>query len=216
MNKVDKVKKMKEILADNLNYYIDKSGKSQTDIARELDIPETTMSNWTRGNTYPRTDKLELLADYFCIKRSDLTEERNEVENYAEIDMSQTKRIPVLGAIACGEAALIYESVEGYTTEPVSDLPSGSVFALRAKGESMMPTIPDGALVIIREQAIVENGEIAAVLLNGDTEATLKRIKRQGDVLLLVPDNKDYDIIIVDDNNPARVIGKAISVKYKL
>ncbi|HEY9571253.1 MAG TPA: XRE family transcriptional regulator [Metalysinibacillus sp.] len=207
---------LKNIMAKNLSHYIDRSGKTQTDISRELNIPETTMSNWIRGNTYPRTDKVQLLADYFGVRRSDLTEERSVINNVTEIDTTNIRRIPVLGEIACGSPILAEQNIESYTYEFAESLPHGTLFSLVAKGESMEPTIPDGALVIIREQANVENGEIAAVLMNGGTEATLKRVKRQGDVLLLVPDNKDYDVMIVDDNNPAKIIGKAISFKFKL
>ena len=185
------------------------------EVAERLGKTEATIQRYESGNIKNlKNDIILELAQILNVSPAYLMGWEKPANAY-EVKPNFVK-IPILGEIACGGAALVYESVEGYTTEPISDLPSGSVFALRAKGESMLPTIPDGALVIIREQAVVENGEVAAVLLNGDTEATIKRIKRQGDVLLLVPDNKDYDIIIVDDNNPARIIGKAISVKYKL
>ena len=188
---------------------------SVEELAKRVGIAKSTLSRYENGQREFPINDVGKYAKVFNVTVEYLLGLPERPTNTIDIQPNFVK-IPILGAIACGEAALVYESVEGYTAEPISDLPSGSVFALRAKGESMLPTIPDGALVIIREQAVVENGEIAAVLLNGDTEATLKRIKRQGDVLLLVPDNKDYDIIIVDDNNPARIIGKAISVKYKL
>lgn len=74
----------------------------------------------------------------------------------------------------------------------------------------MEPTIHDGSLVTIREQPTVEDGEIAAVLVDGDNEATLKRVKHQGDLIMLMPDNKEYDPIILDKCNPGRIVGKAI------
>ncbi|WP_229408326.1 S24 family peptidase [Limosilactobacillus reuteri] len=55
--------------------------------------------------------------------------------------------------------------------------PKGNLFALRCKGKSMEPTIHDGSIVTIREQPTVEDGEIAAALVDGDNEATLKRVK---------------------------------------
>ena len=68
----------------------------------------------------------------------------------------------------------------------------------------------------IREQPDVEDGEIAAALVDGDTEATLKRIKRQGDLVMLMPDNKNYDPIILDKRNPGRIIGKAVHVSWNI
>lgn len=74
----------------------------------------------------------------------------------------------------------------------------------------MEPTIPDGSHVLIREQSEVEYGEIAAVLVNGDTEVTLKKYTRQGDTVLLMPINSAHEPIIITEDNPARIIGKAI------
>lgn len=74
----------------------------------------------------------------------------------------------------------------------------------------MEPTIHDGSLVTIREQPTVEDGEIAAVLVDDDNEATLKRVKHQGDLVMLMPDNKEYDPIILDKDHPGRIVGKAI------
>ena len=80
----------------------------------------------------------------------------------------------------------------------------------------MEPTIPNGSYVLIRHQLSVEDGEIAAVLVNGDEEATLKRVKRQGDMIMLIPDNSKYPPFIVNKDNPARIIGKAVKISIDL
>lgn len=72
-------------------------------MARDLNIPETTVSNWMKASTYPRPDKLQLMADYFNIKRSDLTEE--QPTNLIEVQPNFV-RIPILGVIACGDTSL--------------------------------------------------------------------------------------------------------------
>ena len=76
----------------------------------------------------------------------------------------------------------------------------------------MEPTISDGSKILIREQADVENGEIAAVLVNGDTKATIKRVKKQGETICLLPDNPKHEMYIVNESNPARIIGKSVKV----
>lgn len=124
--------------------------------------------------------------------------------------------IPLIGEISCGDPITAVENITGYIAEPASRLPSGVLFYLRARGDSMNPSIEDGSLVLIREQADVENGEIAAVLLDGDTKATLKRVKKDGKTLLLVPDNRKYPPIVVNKENPARIIGKAVRVTMEL
>ncbi|HBA1104956.1 TPA: XRE family transcriptional regulator, partial [Enterococcus faecium] len=70
--------------------------------------------------------------------------------------------------------------------------------------------------VLIRKQESVEDGEIAAVRVNGDEEATLKRIKRQGNIVMLVADNKEYDPYIITEDNPATIIGKAVKISIDL
>ncbi|MFC9541648.1 LexA family protein [Lysinibacillus sp. NPDC056959] len=210
---MDKSDKLKIVFSINLKQQLDKRGLNQTDMARDLNLPETTVSNWMKASTYPRPDKIQLMANYFNIRRSDLTEE--QPTNLIEIQPNFMK-IPILGTIACGEPILAEQNVEGYMYEFSELLPAGNIFALVAKGDSMEPTIPNGSKVLIREQSEVEYGEIAAVLVNGDTEATLKRVKKQGNTILLMPDNPKHEPYIVDQNNPAKIIGKAISFKVTL
>lgn len=75
----------KMIFAENLKFYIDRSGKSQKELAEMLGVATSTFNNWVRGNKYPRMDKVEMLANYFGILKSDLIErkvtERKEKDN---------------------------------------------------------------------------------------------------------------------------------------
>lgn len=66
---------LKEIMANNLKKQLKRKGKTQTMMAKDLNIPETTVSNWIKGKTYPRPDKIQLMADYFGVNRTQLTEE---------------------------------------------------------------------------------------------------------------------------------------------
>lgn len=65
---------LKVIMSDNIKRYLKRNGKTQTELANDLNIPETTVSNWINAKTYPRIDKIQAMADYFRINRSDLTE----------------------------------------------------------------------------------------------------------------------------------------------
>lgn len=136
--------------------------------------------------------------------------------NLVPINRASIVRIPILGTIKCGQPILAEDNITGYREELSDRLPSGNLFYLRSQGDSMLPTIPEGSLVLIREQPTVEYGEVAAVLVNGDTEATLKRVKKQGDIVMLIADNPDYPPYIITDDNPARIIGKAVQVSVDL
>lgn len=137
-------------------------------------------------------------------------------DNIGMISVNKLVKIPILGEIACGVPLLAEQNIEGYRYEISDILPTGELFFLKAKGDSMFPTIPDKSFVLIRRQESVEDGEIAAVLVNNDTEATLKRVKYQGDIILLMPDNNEYLPYVVNKDNDAKIIGKAIKLSVDL
>lgn len=125
------------------------------------------------------------------------------------IPIPQTRKIPLIGTIACGEPILATENIEEYISIP-KDL-SGD-FALICKGDSMINArIFDGDIVYIRQQDTVENGEIAAVLI--DNEATLKRVRFHPDRLILEPANPLYDPLVFrgEDMNNVHILGKAVA-----
>lgn len=73
----------KKILARNLKYYMDKHEIDRNDICNILNIPYTTVSDWLNAKKYPRIDRIELLADYFNIQKSDLIEDKTK-KNYID------------------------------------------------------------------------------------------------------------------------------------
>ena len=68
----------KEIMAKNIKYYMELHGKSRNEICEALGVKYTTFSDWVRGNAYPRIDKIEMLANYFGIEKSDLVEDKSK------------------------------------------------------------------------------------------------------------------------------------------
>ncbi|GBG94613.1 bifunctional S24 family peptidase / transcriptional regulator [Ligilactobacillus salitolerans] len=196
----------KKVMSANIKKQMKRLGIDRNKLVGDLGLKYTTVSDWINGKTYPRIDKIEMMADYFHVEKADLVEVTpSNLERPTGI-----KRIPVLGTIACGNPITADENIEEYRETVADHLPTGSLFYLKAKGESMAPTIPNGSYVLVREQPSVEDGEIAAVLVNGDTEATLKRVKRQQDIVMLMPDNPGFDPIILSDDYTGRIIGKAV------
>lgn len=130
------------------------------------------------------------------------------------LPLPKTRKIPLLGTIACGEPILATENVAEYVD---MDTDVHADFALRCKGDSMINArIFDGDVVYIRKQNTVENGEIAAVLIDGvesESEATLKRFFNEGDKIRLCAENPMYpDIQYHGENmNCVRIIGKAVA-----
>ena len=125
------------------------------------------------------------------------------------IPFPETRKIPLVGTIACGVPILAEENIEEYI-----DIPKelAGDFALICKGDSMINArIFDGDVVYIRQQDTVENGEIAAVLI--DCEATLKRVRIFEDHITLEPENPMYKPLSYwgEEMNQIRILGKAVA-----
>lgn len=122
-------------------------------------------------------------------------------------------RIPRVGQIACGTPILAEENVEAYDEVP-SDWHAD--FTLLCQGDSMEPKIKDGDVVAIHSQPMVENGEVAAVLIDG--EATLKRVFLFDDHIELRAVNPTFPTIlrIGEDMNTITIEGKAVGLCRKL
>ncbi|MGX7347810.1 LexA family protein [Aerococcus vaginalis] len=129
------------------------------------------------------------------------------------IHPAKIRNIPLIGTIACGEPITAEQNIDEYVATLDEGLPSGDLFYLNAKGDSMEPKIPDGSKVLCHAQPDVENGEIAAVLVNGDEEATLKKVHKFSNYVLLEAINEAYEPYVVDAEHPARIVGKAVSMK---
>lgn len=72
----------KAVMAKNIQYYMDKQGKTRTEMCEALGVKYTTFTDWVKGNTYPRIDKIELMANYFGISKADLVEDNQKEESY--------------------------------------------------------------------------------------------------------------------------------------
>ena len=172
---------------------------------------------YERGEREPGLEMLEAIADFFNVDMDFLLGKSN-IQNKARagvfstdniIPMPEMRKIPLIGCIACGAPILAEEHIEDYI-----DIPKHihADFALTCKGDSMINArIFDGDIVYIRKQDTVENGEIAAVLI--EDEATLKRVRLFDDHISLEPENPQYRPIVYwgDEMNSVRILGKAVA-----
>lgn len=199
----------KEVMATNINRLMRKYSVDRKKLSADTGISYTTLSSWLQKESYPRIDKIEKMANYFGVPKSELVEDHSTPDNVSQI--SHVRRVPIIGTIACGEPITADENIEGYVDEYFTgDAPSGKLFELKCHGDSMEPTVPDGAKALIRQQSDIEDGEIAAVLFLEKNEATLKRVRRVGNKVLLVPDNPRHKTIALDGKTPVKILGKLI------
>ena len=204
---------LKKVISARLNAQLAKTPYKKADVVRQTGISESTVYDYFNGHTLPSPESIDKLARFFHVDKGQLDPRYAMPENLTPIDQSHLIEIPLIGHIACGEPITADQNIEGYITEyfPESVDPD-SIFALKCEGDSMEPYILDGDIAYIRQQPEVEDGEIAAVLVDGDTRATLKRVKKVGDQVFLLPDNPRYSPIVLDEDHPGKIIGKMIKM----
>ena len=196
----------KKIFAQNLNYYMSINNVSRNDIVKALDIPYTTVMSWCKGEFYPRIDKIQKLADYFSINKSDLVESKDNI-----ILNDDVVQIPLLGRIVAGYPEEMFSDVIDYIGVP-SDMIKGNkeLFALKTKGNSMQPTFIENDILIFEKTSDGESGQFCAVTVNGN-EATFKKVVKMDKGIMLQPLNLEYESKFYTndeiENLPVKIIG---------
>lgn len=182
----------KKIFAKNLNYYMNINKKTRSDVCKDLEIPYSTFTDWCNANIYPRIDKIELLANYFDIRKSDLVENKEKLDRLG----NPVTEIPLLGVVKAGYNYMAQENWERMIEVDKNIIKDGSdYFALKIKGDSMSPVLIEDDIVIIKKQDDFENGDIVVAIINGD-EATIKKGKKSNTGILLQPLNTNYEPLI--------------------
>lgn len=175
------------------------------DIAERTGISISTIKDIFRGATYaPRVDTVQAIER--VLKLTD-----KSIYDISGISPIATQRIPMLGNVACGEPIYADEDRESYV---MAGMDIKADFCLTARGDSMIGArIMDGDIVFCRRQSMVENGEIAVVLI--DDSATLKRVfyYPEKKKLVLQAENPKYEpfVYVGEELDEIRILGKAVA-----
>lgn len=182
---------------------------SQEHMAAILHTSKQVISRYERGERSPKITTTVKYAKLLGVPSGYLIDENQDALPDNLSPMPAMARTPILGTIACGEPILAQENIEGYAEAPDH---IQADFVLRCKGDSMIGArIYDGDLVFIRQQQVIDDGEIAAVLI-GD-EATLKRVYKIGaDRVELRAENPAFPVLRYEGErlSDVRIIGKAV------
>lgn len=209
--------------AERLQQALQIKGMSAAQLSRKLNIDEGTISNYKKGKYEPKQRRTQAIAnalnisiDWLMGADVPMSQNMNTNFNYSNVanisPLPQTNKKPRLGVIACGEPITAEENIDDYDEVP-EDIKCD--FTLLCKGDSMINArINDGDIVYIRQQDEVNNGEIAACLVDGEfeTEATLKRYFRYDDKIVLQAENPMYPpfVYVNEEMNKVHIIGKAV------
>ena len=163
---------------------------------------------------------LQTLEDRGYLRRDPTKPRAIEVRwgEHAHIERPAAQSLPIYGSIAAGPTSLAEQVQEGTLAVPEDFIDDTPHFVLRVKGESMIGAgINDGDYAVVRVNASPSNGEIVAAQVEGPTgesEATIKRFRRDGNRILLMPENPAMEPIVAPPD--VRVLGKVVAILRQL
>lgn len=189
-------------------------GLMQGELARMIGVSQSTLSYWEMGKYDIDPDSMKRLAEIFDVSvdyliYNDNIRRRKPLGAFSNVIPIATKKDPLLGTIACGEPLYAEEQYGEYA---VVSNEIDCDFCLRAKGDSMIGArINDGDLVFVRQCDAVDNGKIAAVVI--DDDATLKRVYLSPDKLVLAAENPAFAplVYVGEELDHIKILGEAVA-----
>ena len=203
----------KKIFSKKLNYYLSKANKTQREVADAISVSPQTFNTWCQGIALPRMGKVQRLADYFHIEKSDLIDERTEQPSSPKSNI-----VKILGRVAAGIPLEAITDIVDEEEIPEELARTGEFFGLRISGDSMEPDIHNGDTVIVKRQDDAESDEIVIALVNGN-DGVCKRLKKYADSIALISLNPNYEPMYFNqeeiEEKPVKIIGKVVELRRK-
>lgn len=190
------------------------AGLTQLELAKKTELSRSYIGDIEKDRYNPSVSTLQLIA----------TATNTPLENLLPSSKTPSStgrgvRIPVLGRVVAGIPLDAIEEVIDYEEIPKSMAATGDYFALQVKGDSMLPTLKDGDVVIVKKQPTVNSGDIAIILVNGN-EATVKEVKESPAGITLIGHNVAVYTPQFYTNEeikslPVQVLGKVVEMRRK-
>lgn len=198
---------------NRLKYLRTERGENLEKVAEYLNVSIQTISNYENEKRDMTPDTIIKLAEYFGVS-TDYLLGKSDNRN-SDIPVS---KIPILGTVKAGYDWLAEENIVDYITLKENIPNVGEYYALRITGDSMLPLLAEGDLVIVHDQDDVESGQTAVVLINGE-EATVKKVVKTKDGIELHAMNPYYPVkkFTFEDMQkiPVKIIGRVKEAKIK-
>ena len=199
------------IIENKISSFLDRYGKTQNYLAEYMGVSQATVSNWCKGVKLPRMDKIDRICDFFNVSRTQLMENPTEQKN------SKGLSVPILNTVVAGMPIDAYEDILGYEEISRELAATGEFFALEIRGDSMLPVLQEKDVIIVRQQSDVDSGDIAIILINGDT-ATVKKVMKQESGITLIGFNPAvYEPHFYSNEEieslPIKIAGKVVEMK---
>lgn len=176
---------------------------TQLELAEKIGSSKTTVSSWERGANKPTVENIQAISVALNIPITYF------FDNNVDYNFSEKVTLPIYGKVSCGNGLSVFQDPVEYQEIPKEWVEGGTYFCLRATGDSMVgANVREGDLLLVREQPLVENGEIAVVII--DDTIQLKRVYRDNGTFTLISENPTYPPRKYDPNTDhnIRIVGK--------
>lgn len=199
-------------IANNIIELREKYSLTQAELGEIAGVTDRAVSAWEKGVAEPRMGAIQKIADFFHITKSSIIED-------AGISHVTPNRIPVFGSVPAGVPIEAIEDIEDWEDIPLDWLNGGKeYFGLKVKGDSMYPKYMTGDTIIVRKQADCESGQDCVVYVNG-YDATLKKVIKKSDCVILQPLNPTYEPQIhyfSGEGCPVTIAGTVVEIRRKV
>jgi len=206
------------MLPERLRKARDRAGLTQDELGDLLGYDRSAVSTWESGTRTAPSSVVRKVADALHTSVGYLSGETDNPRRPLpdEVPIGKTRQIPIISHIIIGSPVVADERTIGWEEVLETDMEEGATyFFLRVKGNTMEPKIGAGSLTLVREQPMVEDGQIAAVVFMGKEEVEFYRVYADGKRSIFKADNPNYPPIVAA-KNAAHIAGRVIEVRSKL
>lgn len=191
-------------------------GMSQLRLANQIGVPFQRVSEWERGIVSPSARYLKSIAETLSVSLDWLLSGKGPVEGPERGEsVFPVSHVPVYGTVPGGPP---YDPGDPGVIEMIgvpAEYSGRDVFGLIVKGDSMAPTLADGDRILVARDVKPKDGQVVVVRLDGG-EYTVKRLKNQGNLLILSPDNPNFQPLVLSPEDSCEVIGVVVEVIRRL
>lgn len=208
-----------DIRTNRLNKAFKASGLSQSELCDKADINKGALSSYLSGRYFPKQIALEKLSSALNVSISylmgfdtdDTTDKRDSRPLPSNIILPAAYALPILGTICAGDGVHCEENFEGYF---YVDRTIKADYCLKVKGDSMIDAgIYDGDVAFIRKDFDYEDGEIYAVCWGAEESASLKKLYKVDNRIMLQPCNAEYSAILADADDVC-IVGECVGTYH--
>lgn len=199
-------------------------GLTQEDVAQTIGVQKAAICKYETGRVSIPPDTLMVLCDLFGVSADymlcrdqapfhPLFEPHTAPGRLFKPALNAVVGVPLLGRVHAGLPMLADENISEYIPMPAADVQAGEYFYMEVEGDCMVGAcIPEGALVLVRLQNRVENGQIAVVRL--EDEVLLRKVKWAGGQLVLIPANARYEPLVVAGGD-VQIMGRVVEARIR-